>query len=190
MPHRRPPRPKPEPAPHPYKATAPHAYWFIDGRPMDFALDGVKWWSRILLDGYSRPMLAGATAPTEASWVALMVLSTACLRYGAPKALISDRGGACISADFQAVCRRLGIDHQPMQSTHGESYKNLMETHCNVQRRLYDDQFSLTTTPVEFEQAHQNFMQLYTTTAHQGLLQEHVAPPIPLQVLGQATGRF
>ena len=190
IPHRRIPRPKSEPAPHPYKATAPHEYWFIDGRQMDFALDGVKWWSLIMLDGYSRTMLAGATAPTEASWVALMVLYTACLRYGAPKALISDSGGAFISADFQAVCRRLGIDHQPMKSTHGESYKNLMETHFNVQRRLYDYQFSLTATPVEFEQAHQNFMQTYNTTAHQGLLKEHFEPPIPLQVLGQAKGRF
>jgi hypothetical protein len=29
-----------------------------------------------VLDGYSRTRLAGATAPSEASWVALMVLST------------------------------------------------------------------------------------------------------------------
>jgi hypothetical protein len=121
MPHRRTPRTKPAPAPHPYKATAPHEDWFIDGRQMDFALDGVKWWSLMMLDGYSRAMLAGATAPTEASWVALMVLYTAWLRYGAPKALLSDSGGAFISADLQAVCRRLGIDHQPMKSTHGES---------------------------------------------------------------------
>jgi hypothetical protein len=35
------------PGPHPYKATAPHEYWFIDGRKMDFAIDGVKWWSLI-----------------------------------------------------------------------------------------------------------------------------------------------
>ncbi len=70
--------------PHPYKASHPHQYWFIDGRQMDFALDGVKWWSIILLDGYSRTMLAGAVAPAEASWVTLMVLYTACLRYGAP----------------------------------------------------------------------------------------------------------
>src|SRR5215475_1941928 len=87
------------PQPHPFKATAAHEYWFIDGRIMDFALDGVKWWSLIVLDGYSRTMLAGAVAPTEASWVALTVLYTACLRYGAPVHLISDKGGAYISND-------------------------------------------------------------------------------------------
>jgi hypothetical protein len=40
--------PKKDSAPHPYKATAPHEYWFIDGRKMDFAIEGVKWWSIII----------------------------------------------------------------------------------------------------------------------------------------------
>jgi transposase len=190
IPHVRSPGAKRDPAPHPYKAHAPHDYWFIDGRKMDFALDGVKWWSLIVLDGYSRTMLAGAVAPTEASWGALLVLYTACLRYGAPKVLVSDSGGAYISEDFEAVCRRLQIHHEPIVSTQGESYKNLMETHFNIQRRLYDYQFSLTQTPAEFEQAHQAFMHTYNTTAHQGLLKEHFTPPIPLEVLGEAKGRL
>ena len=181
---------KTEPQLHPFKASVAHEYWFIDGRIMDFALDGVKWWSLIVLDGYSRTMLAGAVAPTEASWVALMVLYTACLRYGAPDHLISDTGGAYIANEVEAVCKRLGIDHQTIVSTQGESYMNLMETHFNIQRRLYDYQFSLTQTPLEFEQAHQRFLQLYNTTAHQGLLKEKFERPIPLEVLGEARGRL
>ena len=181
---------KTEPGPHPFKASVAHEYWFIDGRIMDFALEGEKWWSLIVLDGYSRTMLAGAVAPSEASWVALMVLYTACLRYGAPAHLISDKGGAFISAEVEAVCTRLGIDHQTITSTQGESYMNLMETHFKIQRRLYDYPFSLTRTPLEFEQAHQDFLQLYTTTAHQGLLHEKFQPPIPLAVLGEAKGRL
>jgi transposase InsO family protein len=132
---------------HPFKATAAHEYWFIDGRIMDFALDGVQWWSLMVLDGYSRTMLAGAVAPTEASWVALMVLYTACLRSGAPAHFISDTGGAFTSDAVQAACNRLGIDHHTITSTQGESYMNLMESHFNIQRRLYDYQFSLTRTP-------------------------------------------
>jgi transposase len=65
---------------HPYKASHPHEYWFIDGGQLDVRVDGVKWWSLIILEGYSRTILAGAIAPTEASWVALMVLYTAYLR--------------------------------------------------------------------------------------------------------------
>ena len=40
-----------------------------------------------MLDGYSRTIVAGAMAPSEASWAALMVLYTACLRYGTPQTL-------------------------------------------------------------------------------------------------------
>ena len=100
-------RPEAAPQPHPFKATRRTEYWFIDGRMMDFALEGHRWWSLIILDGYSRTMLAGAVAPSEASWVALTVLYTACLRYGAPIHLISDSGGAFISDAFEGVCTRL-----------------------------------------------------------------------------------
>src|SRR4030095_3581931 len=130
-----------------------------------------------MLDGYSRTILAGAIAPSEASWVALMVLYTACLRYGAPETLISDSGGAFTSDAFEAVCKRLQIQHTPIVSTQGESYKNLMETHFNIQRRLFDYQFSLTQTPTELEQVHRRFIQTYNTTAHEGLVKEGFVPP-------------
>jgi transposase InsO family protein len=190
IPHQRKHAAKQPPQPHPYKATRPHQYWFIDGRMMDFALEGVRWWSLILLEGYSRTILAGAVAPAEASWVALMVLYTACLRYGVPESLISDSGGAFTSNEFEAVCTRLQIDHKPMERTKGESYRNWRETHFNVQRRLFDYQFSLTTTPGEFERVHQPFIETYNTTAHQGLLKDQFDPPIPIHVLGESQGRI
>jgi hypothetical protein len=66
----------------------------------------------------------------------------------------------------------------------------LIETHFNIQRRLYDYQFSLSRTPIEFEQAHRRFLALYNSTAHYGLLQEQFASPIPLEGLGEAKGRL
>jgi transposase len=182
--------PRQPPQPHPYQAQAAHEFWFIDGRRMDFAFDGVHWWSVLILDGYSRTILAGAVAPVEASWVTLMVLYTACRRYGAPQALISDSGGAYTSQEVHAVLQRLAIRPNPIVSTHGESYRNLLETHFNIQRRLYDYQFAQTTTPTELEHLHQTFMTTYNTTAHQGLLHAGFQPPIPLQVLGMAKGRL
>jgi hypothetical protein len=181
---------RPVPGPHPYKAVHRHQYWFIDGRRMDFALEGVHWWSLIILEGYSRTMLAGMMAPTEATWVALMVLYTACLRYGAPETLVSDGGGAYTSNGFEAVCTRLQVRHETIVSTQGESYLNLMETHFNIQRRLYDYQFSLARPPAELEQRHQAFIRTYNTTAHQGLLKDQRLPPLPVEVLGPAKGRL
>jgi hypothetical protein len=84
--------------------------------------------------------------------------------------------------------RRHNPQHLP--ALQGQSYQNLIETHFNIQRRLYDYQFSLTRTPLELEQAHQRFLELYNTTAHQGLLKEQWASPIPLDVLGEAKGRL
>jgi transposase InsO family protein len=125
---------------------------------MDVALEGVHWCSVVILEGCSRTILAGMIALTEATWVALMVFYTACLRYGAPVHLISDSGGAYTSADFEAVCTRLQIRHETIVSTQGESYLNWMGTHFNIQRRLYDYQFSLGHTPAALEQVHQAFI--------------------------------
>jgi hypothetical protein len=109
------------PGPHPYKASQRHQYWFIDGRRMDVAVEGVRWWSILILEGYSRTILAGALAPTEATWAALMVLYTACLRYGVPQTLVSDSGGAYTSHAFEGACTRLHLAHETIDSTHGES---------------------------------------------------------------------
>jgi transposase InsO family protein len=157
---------------------------------MDIALDGVHWWSLIILEGYSRTMLAAMMAPTEATWVALMVVYTACLRYGAPETLVSDSGGAYTSNDFEAVCARLRIQHKTIESTKGESCQKLMETHFNIQRRLYDYQFSLAYTAAELEQHYQAFIETYNTTAHQGLLRDQRIPPILVEVRGAAKGRL
>jgi hypothetical protein len=43
---------------------------------------------------------------------------------------------------------------------------------------------------VELEQRHREFLNIYHTTAHQGLLQERFQPPIPIRVLGDAKGRL
>jgi hypothetical protein len=107
-----------------------------------------------------------------------------------PDTLISDSGGAYTSNAFEAVCARLQLAHETIESTKGESYQNLVETHFNIQRRLYDYQFSLARTPAELEQRHQAFIQTYNTTAHQGLLKDRRLPPIPVDVLGTARGRI
>ena len=157
---------------------------------MDFALDGMRWWSVISLDGYSRTMLAGDIAPAEASWVTLMVLYTACLRSGAPQYLIADSGGAFSSNEVTAVLKRLAIPPHPLVSPHGDSDKNLLETHFNIPRRLYDYPFAHTTTPTELEQRHQRCLTPYNSPAHYGLVQEGFTPPLPLRGVGDAKGRL
>ena len=96
--------------------------------------------------------------------------------------MLSDSGGALTSKELEAVCTRWQIAHQPMERTKGESSLHGLETHVHVQRRWYDSPFSLRPTPLECEQAPQAFLELYTTTAPQGLLQDRCDPPMPLVV--------
>lgn len=107
----------------------------------------------------------GPHAPACKVWLPLMVLYTACLRYGVPNTLISDSGGAYTSNAFEEVCARLQLSHETIESTKGESYHNVVETPFNIQRWLYDYQFALARTPAELEQRHQAFIQTYNTTA-------------------------
>src|SRR5262249_46272886 len=104
--------PKATPQPHPFKARVAHEYWCIDGRMMDFALEGHRGWGWIIPDGMRGPLLAGAGAPSEASWVALTGLYPGCRRFGVPVPLMSVGGGAFIPAAFEGVCSRLDIDPQ------------------------------------------------------------------------------
>ena len=82
-----------EPKELPYQPLYRHHYWFIDIRYL-VQRDGNWVYSICILEGYSRTILAGAMAPTEATGATLMVLYTACVRYGAPTYLVSDSGGA------------------------------------------------------------------------------------------------
>jgi hypothetical protein len=102
---------------------------------------------------------------------------------------VSDSGGAYTSDACEAVCGRLEIDQKTIVSTQGESYLHWIETHFNIQRRLYDYQFSLARPAGDLEQRHQAFIHTYNTMAPQGLLTDQRLPPIPVEVLGAAQGR-
>jgi hypothetical protein len=60
IPHVRRQGPKPLPQPHPYKARHPHEFWFIDGRMMDFALEGCG--------GGASSSWTGTPAPCWRAW--------------------------------------------------------------------------------------------------------------------------
>jgi hypothetical protein len=177
------------PQPHPDKARSRQASWVSDGRQMDCALAGGTWRSLLSLEGYARPMLAGALAPTAATWAALMVLDTACGQDGAPTSLVSDSGGASPSEACEAVCGRLEIDHKTRVRTQGASDLNGIETHGHIQRRLYDEQWSRARTAGDGAQRHQAFIHTEKTTAPQGRLPAQRLPPLPVEVVGAAQGR-
>ena len=130
----------------------------------------------------------GCGGPLGGQLVALTVLYTACLRYGVPQHVISDSGGAFISEAFEGVCTRLGIDHQTIVSTEGQSYMNLMETHFNIQRRLYDYQFSLTRTPSSLKKSINALWRSTTPPPTRACSKSSLLPPSPCTCWGRSRG--
>jgi hypothetical protein len=51
--------------PHPYNASHRQPYGFSDGRRMDVTLDGVRWWSLIILKRWSDDQFSLARTPVE-----------------------------------------------------------------------------------------------------------------------------
>jgi hypothetical protein len=135
---------KQPPGPHPYKATSAHQYWFIDGRMMDFALDGVKWWSILILDGYSRTLLAGAMAPSEASWAALTVLYTAqpspklpytvCLTSGVSDPIECSRILGALSPQTTHASGPIAVSRRAIVALRTRTY-GVEELRCGIQPR-------------------------------------------------------
>jgi hypothetical protein len=152
-------------------------------------MGGVHWGRLLSLEGDARTRLAGMSAPTAATWGALLGRYTACLHDGAPASLVSDSGGASTSADVAAGCTRLQIRHETLVSTPGESEQNWLATHVHGQRRLYDYQGSVARTPAAWEPRPQAFIQAYHTPAPPGRLKDHRFPAIPGEVFGTAQGR-
>jgi putative transposase len=60
--------------------------------------------------------------------------------WGTPGGIVSDSGGAFVSADYERTCHRLGIVVHHIES--GQSWQNLIETHFNIQRRMADYKFA------------------------------------------------
>ena len=80
----------------------------------------------------------------------LMVLSAfSAIGPGGPHL---DSGGA-FSTDSGAVCRRLQLTHEPSQHRRAKAIRTSWKP-LRRQRRLYDYEVSLTTTPFQLEQRH------------------------------------
>jgi transposase InsO family protein len=155
-------QPKP-PKPHPFKAKTRHQYWFIDHRYLN-KIDGVQYFSLCILEGYSRAFLSGVVLATVARGPVLKLLYETVLQWGAPSSLVSDRGSAFISEDYQRVCEKLGITVEHIEPH--QSWQNLIETHFNIQRRLGDAAFARCQTEEELAQSHAHFIELYNASEH------------------------
>jgi transposase InsO family protein len=89
----------------------PFEYAFIDIRYLDAKPEGVQLYSCLLLEGFSRTILAGSLTRRQDLGVVLRLYYLALLRWGCWNTIVSDHGSQFTSAAFRQTNRRLGITH-------------------------------------------------------------------------------
>lgn len=171
--------------PHPFKARTWHQYWFIDHRYLE-KIDGVQYYSLCILEGYSRAFLSGVVLATQARGPVLKLLYETVLKWGAPGAIVSDSGGAFVSADYEACCERLGIRVEHIEAR--QSWQNMIETHFNIQRLIGDPQFARCSDEAGLAQTHAWFIERYNSSTHSAHQKRKDGRRTPGEVLSWVRG--
>jgi len=149
----------------PFTPTYRHRYWCIDFRYLVRIGEDRHWvYSLLILEGYSRKILAGMACEHQDVVAVLQLLSAAIAEYGRPDGMVSDNGSVFTSDIYEGLLRELGIDVCHIEQ--GKPWQNLIEAQFKVELRLADAAFEQATTLEEIQEQHAAFVELFNTTPH------------------------
>lgn len=100
------PRLPPEPL---YHFRHYHQIWFIDHMHLRTLPDGQKVYSLLIVDGMSRVLLSDEICLSKSAQDAILILLRAFARWGSPKEIVSDNGGAFISLLYRLLLGMLQV---------------------------------------------------------------------------------
>ena len=123
-----------EPKEPPPRSKEPFTYAFIDIRYLDAKPGGVQLYSCLLLEGYSRTILAGSLTDRQHVGVILRLYYLALLQWGLWKTIVSDNGSQFRSLAFGKANEELGINQHFCEK--GRPWQNLIESQFGIQARL------------------------------------------------------
>lgn len=118
----------------PPQSKHPFEHCFIDLRYLDAKPEGVQLYSCLVLEGYSRTILAGSLTRRQDVGVVLRVYYLALLEWGCWSTIVSDHGGQFESDAFARVNRRLQIHHHEYDK--GHPWQSLIESQFGIQARV------------------------------------------------------
>ncbi len=130
----------------PYVPIYRHQYWFMDIRYI-VQLHGQWIYSILVLEGYSRKILAGGVSYTKDLVAVLAVLYSAMQARGLPEAMVTNGESVFQAVAYMSLCEEFGIQREVIQKAH--PWQDLAEPLFGIQRRMEDHQFRLAHT---FEQ--------------------------------------
>jgi transposase len=171
----------------PAKSQHPFEHTFVDFRYLDAKPAGLQLYSCLLLEGYSRAILAGSLTRRQDAGVLLRVYYLGLLHFGCWQQVISDHGGQFISHAFKRVNQRLQIKHDMYEK--GHPWQNLIESQFGIQARVGEYQWERCRSVDEAITVHQELMRDHNRLPHFAHRHRQDNKHTPLEVLGQACGR-
>jgi transposase InsO family protein len=170
-----------------YEPTYRHRYWFIDFRYLVRIGEDHHWvYSLLILEGYSRKILAGMATEHQDVVAVLQLLNAALLEDGQPAGIVSDNGSVFLSEAYEGVLGGLGVEVCHIEK--GKPWQNLIEAQFKVQLRLADAAFAQAQTLEEVQQRHAAFIETFNTTPHWAHRDRPDGLRTPVAVLGWVRG--
>ena len=172
----------------PYPPTYPHRYWYLDFRYLVRLDDEGHWaYSLLVLEGYSRKILAGMATEYQDTIAVLQLLAAAFVEYGRPDGIVSDNGAVFTAHAYERMLAELGIAVCHIEK--GKPWENLAEALFKVQLRLADAQFERVEGFAEIQDRHAAFIETYNTTPHWAHRRRDDGRRTPVEVLTWMRGR-
>jgi transposase/transposase InsO family protein len=171
----------------PKKSRCPFEHIFVDFRYLDAKPGGVQLYSTLLLEGFSRTILAGSLTPEQDAGVLLHVYFQALLSWGLWEEVISDHGGQFIDNDWIRVNERLGIRHEMYEK--GRPWRNLIESQFGIQARLGEYYWERCPSVEEAVEFHRDLIRDHNRLPHWAHHRRNDGKHAPLAVLGDARGK-
>lgn len=171
----------------PKKSRHPFEYVFVDFRYLDAKPEGVQLYSTLLLEGFSRTILAGSLTTDQEAGVLLHVYFQGLLNWGLWEEVISDHGGQFMSHDWIRVNKRLGIRRELYEK--GHPWQNLIESNFGIQARLGEYHWERCKTIEAAQEFHRDLIRDHNRLPHWAHHLRNDGKHSPLAVLGNAKGK-
>lgn len=165
---------------HPFE----HAY--IDIRYLDAKPEQTQLYSCLLLEGFSRTILAGSLTRRQDLGTVLRLYYLALLGWGRWETIISDHGSQFTAGAFAATNKRLGIKHH--LNDKGHPWQNLIESQFGIRARLGEYAWSHCGSVERAVEIHRELIRDHNRLPHFAHRERNDHRHAPLEVLASRRG--
>ena len=175
-----------EPKEPPPRSKHPFEYAFIDIRYLDAKPGGVQLYSCLLLEGFSRTILAGSLTDKQHVGVILRMYYLALLRWGLWETVVSDNGSQFRSLAFGKANQGLGIRQHFCEK--GRPWQNMIESQFGIQARMGEYLWRNCSNTEQAVEVHRELICDHNRLPHYAHRRREDGKDSPLEVLGNSRG--